>query len=171
MLGVAVATLVGCGQPAQRPDGGRGPLPVGSSAPDVVGYDVNNREVRLSAQQGHPAVVYFYPKDGTPGCTKEACAFRDAWSRYEQAHIVVIGVSSNSAERHAQFLRDEHLPFALAADEDGRIASAYGVGKGLFGYQRVTFLIDGAGKIARFWPNVDPGAHAEEVLASARDTR
>jgi peroxiredoxin Q/BCP len=140
---------------------------VGQPAPDIVGRDVEGRDVRLSAQPG-PVVVYFYPKDGTPGCTKEACAFRDVWGQYQQAHVAVIGVSTNSAEQHAKFLRDEKLPFALAADEAGTIASAYGVGKGAFGYERVTFLVGDDHKIARFWPNVDPGVHATEVLAAAR---
>jgi peroxiredoxin Q/BCP len=166
-LSLGLLAVVGCGRPAKRPDGGVGLLPVGSDAPEVVGRDVKNTEVRLSAQRGHATVVYFYPKDGTPGCTTEACAFRDAWTRYEKAHIAVIGVSSNSAESHKTFLEEKKLPFALAADESGNIAGSYGVGTGLFGYSRVTFLIDGQGKIARVWENVDPGVHATEVLAAA----
>jgi peroxiredoxin Q/BCP len=170
---VAIVLLVAfaCGRPAERPDGGRGPLPVGAPAPEIVAVDLGGHEVRLSAQRGHPAVVYFYPKDGTPGCTKEACAFRDVWARYQAAHVAVIGVSSNSAERHAEFLRDKNLPFALASDESGGIAASYGVGKNLWGYDRVTFLVDAEGKIARYWGDVDPGIHASEVLQVAEALR
>ena len=171
ILLAAVLALAGCRGVVQRPDGGHGPLPVGASAPDVVGYDASDRAVRLSEQRGHPTVVYFYPRDGTPGCTKEACAFRDAWARFEQAHVAIIGVSANSRDDHDAFLRGEHLPFALAADEPGVVAAAYGVRKGLFGDDRVTFLVDGEGRIARFWPNVDPGVHAAEVLAASQGIR
>ena len=164
---LAAIVIAGCSKPAVRPDGKQGPLPVGSIAPDVVATDAQNNEVRLSALKGHPAVVYFYPKDGTPGCTTEACAFRDAWSKYEKANVTVIGVSADSAESHAEFRREQHLPFPLAADPNGSIATSYGVGKAFFGYDRVTFLIDGDGKVARYWPDVDPGVHAGEVLAAA----
>ena len=153
---VLASSLVSCTRPAQKPDGTSGPLAVGQPAPDVVGRDVEGREVRLSAQPG-PVVVYFYPKDGTPGCTKEACAFRDVWGQYQQAHVAVIGVSTNSAEQHAKFLRDEKLPFALAADESGSIASAYGVGKGAFGYERVTFLVGTITKSPDFGRMSTPG--------------
>jgi thioredoxin-dependent peroxiredoxin len=165
-----VALLLGaaCGRPAARPDGGFGLLGVGAPAPEVVGYDVDRKEVRLSAQRGHYAVVYFYPADGTPGCTTEACAFRDAWGRYEQAHVTVLGVSSNSSERHQEFLRDRKLPFALASDESGAVAASYGVGKGLFGFERVTFLVDGESRVARVWNDVDPAIHANEVLAATQ---
>ena len=110
VAGLALASsLVSCTRPAQKPDGTSGPLAVGQPAPDVVGRDVEGREVRLSAQTG-PVVVYFYPKDGTPGCTKEACAFRDVWGQYQQAHVAVIGVSTNSAEQHAKFLATRSSP-------------------------------------------------------------
>jgi peroxiredoxin Q/BCP len=162
--------VAGCGRPAVRPDGGFGLLGVGAAAPEVVGLDASGHETRLSEQRGHPSVVYFYPMDGTPGCTTEACAFRDAWSRFEQAHVTVLGVSTNSAKRHAEFLHDHKLPFALASDEAGTIAAAYGVHNGLFGFQRVTFLVDGEGRIARVWDDVDPAIHADEVLAVAKTT-
>src|SRR5580692_8217545 len=87
--------LAACG-PAQRPGGGVGLLPVGAVAPEVVGYDANGAQVKVSELAGKKAVIYFYPKDGSPGCTKEACAFRDAWDRYVKAGVVVIGVSSDS---------------------------------------------------------------------------
>jgi peroxiredoxin Q/BCP len=163
---LALALCGACGRPAARPDGGFGLLGVGALAPEVVGHDVDRNEVRLSAQHGHYAVVYFYPMDGSPGCTTEACAFRDAWFRYVKAQVTVIGVSSNSEERHQSFLRDRKLPFALASDESGAVAASYGVGKGLFGFERVTFLVDGEGRIAHVWNDVDPGIHATEVLAA-----
>jgi peroxiredoxin Q/BCP len=162
----AITRLLGC-SPVRRPDGGEGLLPVGASAPDVVAHDDKNAEVRLSSLRGHPVVVYFYPADGTPGCTKEACAFRDAWTKYEAAKVGVIGVSSNSLASHETFRKDEHLPFPLAADEHGTIGAAYGVSKKIWGYDRVTFLIAKDGKVAKVWPSVDPAVHAQEVLAEA----
>jgi len=159
-------TTVAC-TAAKRPDGGEGLLPVGAAAPDVVGHDATQQEVRLSAMRGKPVVVYFYPQDGTPGCTKEDCAFRDAWKRYETAEVGVIGVSTNSADRHREFQKKEKIPFALASDDSGTVGSAYGVKKNLWGYDRVSFLIDRDGKIAHVWPSVDPGVHADEVLREA----
>ncbi len=118
----------------------------------------------------HVVVLFFYPKDNTAVCTKEACAFRDAWKRYEQANVAIIGVSNDTTKSHEKFQREEHLPFPLAADESGAIAAAYGVKKNLWGYDRVSFLIDREGKVAHVWPSVDPGVHADEVLAEATKT-
>jgi thioredoxin-dependent peroxiredoxin len=158
--------FVGCG-PVKRPDGGEGLLPVGASAPDVAARDAADVEVRLSSLRGRPVVVYFYPADGTPGCTKEACAFRDTWTRFETAKVGVIGVSSNSLSSHKDFQKEQHLPFPLASDEQGTIGAAYGVSKKVWGYDRVTFLVDKQGKVAKVWPSVDPGVHAGEVLEAA----
>jgi len=168
---VASALLVACG-PAKRPDGGTGLLAVGAAAPEVVGYDLAGTEVRLTRLTGAKtrAVIYFYPKDASPGCTTEACAFRDAWERYTRAGVSVIGVSSDSAESHKAFLEKKHLPFALASDASGTVAASYGVPKRLWGYSRVTFLVDTRGKIARVWPDVDPGVHADDVLQAATAT-
>ena len=170
---LAAAFSVGCGPrgPVKRPDGGSGLLQIGTRAPDVVARGPDRQEVRLSELQGKLVVVYFYPGDGTPGCTQEACAFRDAWKRYEKQDVAIIGVSTNNAESHAKFQHDEKLPFALAPDEDGKIGSAYGVRKTAFGYERVSFLIDGEGRIARVWEDVDPGVHADQVLAEAKRVR
>lgn len=159
-------SILGCG-PVKRPDGGVGLLPVGAAAPDVVGHDATQQEVRLSAMRGKPVVVDFYPADGTPGCTEEACAFRDAWKKYESAEVGLIGVSTNSAESHREFQAKQKLPFALASDESGAIGAAYGVKKNLWGYDRVSFLVDREGKVVRVWPSVDPGVHADEVLREA----
>jgi peroxiredoxin Q/BCP len=134
----------------------------------VEATDAAGAATRLSVLRGEPVVVYFYPADGTPGCTKEACAFRDAWSKLEGAHVGVIGVSSQSRESHLAFEKDQHLPFPLVADVDGTVQRAYGVPKGLFGYSRVSFLVDATGKIAKVWPDVDPAVHADEVLAAAQ---
>jgi len=167
LLSLLLSLVVACG-PVRRPDGGSGLLPPGSPAPDVTGRDLAKREVTLSSLRGTPVVVFFYPADGTPGCTKEACAFRDAWTKYEQANVRVIGVSNDSPESHEKFQREKNLPFALASDETGAVAAAYGVKKNLWGFERVSFLVDREGKIARVWPDVDPGVHADEVLTSAR---
>lgn len=167
LLVALVATLVvACGQ-VKRPDGGFGLLPAGAGAPEVVAHGPTGEEVRLSALRGKAVVVYFYPQDETPGCTKEACAFRDAWKDLEKADIAVVGVSSNSAERHREFQQKHQLPFPLASDDSGEIGAAYGVSKKLWGYDRVTFLVDRNGKVAHVWPSVDPGIHAREVMAEA----
>ncbi len=166
VLFLLFALLVACG-PVKRPDGGAGLIPVGTPAPDVIGLDATKREVKLSSLRGRPVVVFFYPADGTPGCTKEACAFRDAWNKFEQSNVGVIGVSTDSTESHEKFQREKNLPFALASDESGAIGRAYGVSKKLWGYDRVSFLVDRDGKIARVWPDVDPGVHADEVLVAA----
>lgn len=151
----------------KRPDGGTGLLAVGAQAPDVAGEDPAGQQVRLSANRGKAVVVYFYPADGTPGCTKEACAFRDAWAKLDQAGVVVLGVSSNSAESHRKFQKEHKLPFALASDESGEIAKSYGVGKKLWGYDRVSFLVGKDGRVAKVWPSVDPGVHSREVIDEA----
>src|SRR5579859_2158150 len=91
LLWMALGVVTGCYANPRRPDGGEGLLPVGSEAPDVEAYDVSGASIRLSALRSHPVIVYFYPRDGTPGCTEEACAFRDAWNEFRQAGVVVIG--------------------------------------------------------------------------------
>jgi peroxiredoxin Q/BCP len=162
----ALLSLVACGE-VKRPDGGVGLLPVGAVAPDVQGTDASGKTVHLSDARGGRAVVYFYPKDGTPGCTTEACAFRDSWKRYEAAHVLLFGVSSDSAESHVDFAKHHSLPFPLVADNDGTIAKAYGVKSTLGLDSRVSFLVGPDGKIEKVWPRVDPAVHADEVLAAA----
>jgi peroxiredoxin Q/BCP len=164
---LAGATTLACSSAPRRPDGQVGLLPVGAEAPEVEALDASGAATRLSSLRGQTVVVYFYPADGTPGCTKEACAFRDAWTKLRGAHVAVIGVSAQSRESHLAFEKEEHLPFPLAADEAGAVQRAYGVPKGLFGYSRVSFLVDARGKIAKIWPDVDPALHADEVLAAA----
>lgn len=166
LLGVA---LVGCGE-TTRPDGNVGLLPVGSVAPEIIGEDAAGNAVKLSDQKGKMSVVFFYPKDGTPGCTKQACAFRDAFDKLQQAGVTVFGVSRDSVESHREFRKEHSLPFAMVADESGEAMSAYGVpSKFLIMTARVTFLIDHEGKVAQIWPEVDPAVDAERVLAAANE--
>src|ERR1700722_1229080 len=120
---LAAGNVTACG-PAKRPDGGTGLLPLGAVAPDVEGHDPSGKVIHLSEVRGNPAVVYFYPKDGTPGCTTEACAFRDAFKGYEAKHIVVFGISRDGADSHAKFAAKHALPFPLVSDEDGSISRA-----------------------------------------------
>ncbi|HET8939333.1 MAG TPA: peroxiredoxin [Polyangiales bacterium] len=163
-----LASLFACGA-QQRPDGGKGVLEVGAAAPDVEGVDIAGKHFRLSENRTKPAVVYFYPKDGTPGCTKEACAFRDTWNRFTERGVVVFGVSRDSAASHASFLKEHELPFPLVADESGAIQEAYGVPSRLGMAARVTFLVDQSGRVAHVWPNVDPAVHADEVLKAVAE--
>jgi len=156
------AVLAGCSGSSQSM------LKPGATAPDVTGIGAGGETVSLSERRGHPAVVYFYPKDATPGCTKEACAFRDSFDRYTAAEITIFGVSGDDAESHAAFRKEHNLPFPLVADVDGRVQAAYGVSSTLGMAARVTFLVDGDGKIAHVWPDVDPGVHADEVLEQAK---
>jgi thioredoxin-dependent peroxiredoxin len=144
------------------------PLAVGAVAPDLVGTDADGGKQRLSDVKGKLAVVYFYPKDDTPGCTKEACAFRDAFDKYKAAGVTIFGVSRDSEESHRKFRQNHSLPFPLVADESGDVQRAYGVPSkmGIMA-ARMTFLVGRDGKIAHVWPDVDPGVHAVEVLAAA----
>lgn len=165
-LGGGVATLTGCAATA-RPDGGQGLLTVGAAAPDLSAKDQSGTTRKLSDERGHAVVVYFYPKDGTPGCTKEACAFRDAWDRFKAAGVQVLGVSTDSSESHAEFAKEQKLPFPLLADPDKAWVTAFGVSTRLGMASRVSFLIDASGKVAKVYPDVDPGVHADEVLKDA----
>jgi peroxiredoxin Q/BCP len=165
-LAIALTVSAGaCAQP-RRPDGGVGLLQPAALAPDFVAPDQDAHPRALAEFRGRPVVLYFYPKDGTPGCTKEACAFRDAWKRYEAASAVVLGVSRDSVEKHRAFATEHALPFPLLADESGAICEKYGVRSTLGYASRVTFLIDRDGRVARVFPDVDPGVHAEELLAA-----
>jgi thioredoxin-dependent peroxiredoxin len=163
---VLVPALAACGAQS-RPDGGSGMLPAGSAAPDLSAVDQNGKAHRLSEERGHPVVVYFYPKDNTPGCTKEACAFRDSWARYEKAGVQVFGVSADDQKSHEQFAKEQHLTFPILADADQKWIKGFGVTTKLGMASRVSFLLDGTGKVAKVYPDVDPGIHADEVLKDA----
>ena len=148
-------------------------LQVGDVAPEFSLPDQSGNSVSLSSFRGQRVVIYFYPKDDTPGCTKEACAFRDNFAAFEKKNVVVLGVSIDPVKSHDKFVNKFDLPFTLVSDEDRKIVEAYGVwgekqfmGRTYDGTHRVTFLIDPKGKIAKIWPKVKPAEHAEEVLAS-----
>ncbi|HVU05016.1 MAG TPA: peroxiredoxin [Polyangiaceae bacterium] len=162
-----LASLGGCAA-TRRPDGNTGMLPPGSVAPDFVARDAAGAPVRFSSLAGHPRVVYFYPKDETPGCTKEACAFRDAFAEYEKRGVVVFGVSRDSEASHEKFRKAHALPFLLAADESGEIQRAYGAPGHLGVTSRVTFLVGADGRVQEVWEKVDPAAHAADVLAAVK---
>jgi peroxiredoxin Q/BCP len=148
--------------PAARQDG---LLSVGTAAPDFAAPDQSGAMRTLAGERGHPVVVYFYPRDATPGCTREACAFRDAWDRYTAAGIQVFGVSSDTVESHRAFAEEHELPFPLLADPEARIADAYGVPHTGGFMRRVTFVIDAEGIVQHVYPEVDPGVHADEILS------
>src|SRR5690606_10884989 len=142
-----------------------GLVSVGEPAPEFMLQDQTGRVRQLSEYRGHPVVLYFYPRDATPGCTAEACAFRDAWDSLQATGAVVLGVSTDDVESHRRFHAEHQLPFELLADLDGRVARRYGVPVRLGMASRVTFLIDGEGVVRHVWENVDPGVHATEVIA------
>jgi thioredoxin-dependent peroxiredoxin len=140
-------------------------LPVGSAAPEVVGTDAKGTTFKLSAQKGRYAIVYFYPKYDSLGCTREACAFRDAFDKFVAAGVTIFGVSRDPTPSHQAFMKKYTLPFPLVADPSGTMQKAYRVPSLAEGVAaRVTFLVGPDGKIARVFPDVDPGVHAKEVL-------
>ncbi len=140
----------------------------GQQLPDVEFVTEGGEKLSAGDLEGEKTVLYFYPKDDTPGCTKEACAFRDRMPDYERADIRVYGVSLDSPESHRRFREKYNLNFPLLTDEDGRAADALGVlresGKSA---NRVTFLLDPDGRIARVYPEVSPETHADEILEDA----
>jgi peroxiredoxin Q/BCP len=147
-------------------------LAVGTQAPEFTATDQNGQTHVLSDFKGKKVILYFYPKDNTSGCTKEACAFRDHCARFRQLNVEILGVSTDSEKSHHSFVQKYELPFTLLADTDKRLVEAYGVwgekrlyGKKYMGTSRVTYLIDEAGKIAAVFPKVNPDTHAEEILA------
>lgn len=139
---------------------------VGSAAPDIMLQDQTGRVRTLAEFRGHPVVVYFYPRDATPGCTREACAFRDAWERLQATGTVVLGISTDDVASHQQFHEDQHLPFDLLSDPEETAARAYGVPVRAGFASRISFLIDRAGNVAHVYPDVDPAVHADEVIAA-----
>jgi thioredoxin-dependent peroxiredoxin len=127
----------------------------------------NVAPVSLSDFHGKKVVLYFYPKDETSGCTKEACAFRDGYSKYTNAGLVVLGCSVDSADEHKKFISKNSLPFPLLVDPDKKIAKAYGAANGIpiLGLdRRITYIIDENGKILKVYPSVDPSSHATQIL-------
>jgi peroxiredoxin Q/BCP len=148
-------------------------LKEGDMAPDFSAATNGGGKASLSDFKGKNVILYFYPRDDTPGCTKEACGFRDHFARFKERGAAVLGVSTDSAKSHDKFVDKFKLPFPLLADEDKKIVQAYGVwgeksflGRKYLGTNRVTFLIDGDGRIRKIWPKVKPAQHAEEILAA-----
>ncbi len=144
----------------------------GAQAPDFALADDTNNTRRLSEFKGRPVVLYFYPKDDTPGCTTEACNFRDDYSAYVDADVVILGVSPDSTSSHTKFKEKYGIPFPLLADDGHKVCDLYGVwgmkkfmGKEYEGVLRTTFVVDANGRIAHVFEDVKPAEHSEEVLA------
>jgi len=145
----------------------------GNTAPAFKTTNTNGEAVSLKDFRGQKVVLYFYPKDDTPGCTKEACSFRDGFSKFKKRGITILGVSPDSEKSHQKFTAKYKLPFTLLADTDHSIADAYGVygekkfmGRTYMGIHRTTFLIDEKGKIKKVFEKVKPEDHADEVLGA-----
>ena len=146
-------------------------LKPGDKAPGFTADTNGGGKVSLSDLAGKPVVLYFYPKDDTPGCTKQACGIRDAWKDFQQKGAVVLGVSVDSVKKHDKFIEKYDLPFTLLADTDHKIVKDYGVwglkkfmGREYMGIFRATFLIGPDGIIRKIWPKVNPEQHAADVL-------
>lgn len=146
-------------------------LTIGTQAPDFTLFDKNGNAVSLSDFLGKRVVLYFYPKDNTPGCTRQACAFAGAYKEFEARDVVVIGISRDSVASHQKFAEKYELPFILLSDPDRQAIEAYGVwqekknyGKVSMGVVRSTYLIDAEGKIEAVMPNVKPDTNAAEIL-------
>lgn len=148
-------------------------LPViGKPAPDFSLPSTTGERISLRQFKGKKTVIlYFYPKDETPGCTKQACAFREAFDEFENLNVEILGVSTDSLESHESFKRRHILPFTLLADEDAAVSKAYGVykqrnlyGKKYMGIERTTFVIDRTGRVAQIYPKVKVEGHIQELL-------
>lgn len=146
-------------------------LSIGAKAPDFTLSDQNGKNHSLSDHKDKWVLLYFYPKDDTPGCTKEACGMRDMFPKFKKMDAVVFGISADSVREHKKFADKYELPFALLSDENKKIINAYGVwakkkfmGREYMGILRTSFLIDPKGKIAKIYEKVKPEQHAEEVL-------
>jgi peroxiredoxin Q/BCP len=148
-------------------------LKEGDPAPKFTAATETGETVSLADCAGKNVILYFYPKDDTPGCTKEACAFRDDFAQFSRKGAIVFGISTDSVKSHKKFVEKFKLPFTLLADEEKQIVNAYGVwgeksflGRKYLGTHRVTFLIGPDGRIKKIWPSVKPQEHAREVLAA-----
>ncbi|MEY3297959.1 MAG: hypothetical protein RLZZ597_1219 [Cyanobacteriota bacterium] len=148
------------------------PLSVGDPAPNFSLPDAEGNLYSLEALKGQRVVLYFYPRDNTPGCTKEACGFRDAYAAYQEKGVTVLGVSADDAKSHSKFAAKYNLPFPLLVDEGGEVASRFGVyglkkfmGKEYMGITRSTFIIGPDGTLEKIYLKVKAETHAETVLA------
>ena len=150
-------------------------LSIGDKAPDFSLPDQDGKVHSLKDYSGKIVLLYFYPKDDTPGCTVEACTIRDSWSKFKKAGIVVLGMSVDTVAKHKKFAEKYTLPFTLLADVEKEVVNAYGVwakkkfmGREYMGIKRWSFLIGTDGKIAKIYEDVKPADHADEVLADAK---
>ena len=148
-------------------------IDVGQPAPTFTLQDQDDRSVALEDLKGTPVVIYFYPKDDTPGCTTQACDIRDHWAEFEDAGVAVLGISPDDVDRHARFADKYDLPHRLLADPQREAIDAYGTwgtkkmyGKEFEGVIRSTVLVGRDGNVAAVWPKVDPKEHADQVLAA-----
>ncbi len=143
----------------------------GDLAPAITTQMVSSDQIlpfSLTDYRGRKVILYFYPKDDTPGCTREACAFRDGFAQFQTAGLTVLGCSIDSSDSHRKFIKKYNLPFPLLLDPDRKIATSYGVANGIpiLGLdKRVTYVIDEQGRILKVYPNVDPSIHANQILA------
>jgi len=150
---------------------------IGKKAPDFILPDAEGNRVKLSQFRGEaPVILYFYPKDNTPGCTKQACSFADAHKKILRNGAVVLGISPDSEQSHQKFIDKFSLPFTLLADLKQSVCNKYGVwveknmyGRRYMGVQRATFLIDKSGKVAAVWPKVKVDGHVDEVLLALKE--
>jgi len=149
---------------------------VGQPAPDFELESGDGKKIRLSDFRGKKVVLYFYPRDMTPGCTEQACAFRDAWEEFGRLNAVVLGISADPAESHAKFAAKYELPFPLLSDPDHKVCELYGVwkekkmyGKTFMGIERSTFLIGEDGRLLRQWRGVQVKGHIGEVLTAVAE--
>ncbi|MCJ7536623.1 MAG: thioredoxin-dependent thiol peroxidase [Anaerolineales bacterium] len=152
------------------------PLSIGDSAPDFTLPDQDGRIHTLSEYRGKPLVLYFYPKDDTSGCTKEACGFRDDYSAYQTAGVTILGVSPDSSKSHTNFITKYELPFTLLTDPEREVLRMYGAwglkkmyGREYEGVLRTTYLIGADGKIVKIYKKVKPAAHSAEILAALEE--
>jgi peroxiredoxin Q/BCP len=144
-------------------------LAEGDPAPDFTLESDSGEEVTLSSLRGRPVVLYFYPKDDTPGCTRQACGIRDAYAEFERAGAAVFGISADTQASHVRFKSKYSLPFTLLADPEHKLGEPYGVAQeGKNSYERSTFVIDAEGNVSRVLRRVNPDSHADEVLAALR---
>ena len=153
-------------------------LTVGCKAPAFTLPIDGGGKISLSEMTGEKVIIYFYPKDDTPGCTQESCDFRDNLTAFKKSGAIIVGISKDSVARHDKFKKKFKLNFPLASDEDGKVCEKYGVwtqksmyGKKYMGIERSTFLVDEKGKIARIWRKVKVAGHADEVLSALKEMK
>lgn len=151
-------------------------LNIGDLAPDFTLPDAQGNLVQLASLRGRRLVLYFYPRDNTPGCTKQACGFRDAYPDYQARDMAILGISTDDAKSHQKFIAKYQLPFPLLCDGDGKVATAYGsyglkkfMGKEFMGVYRSTFVLGPDGRIEKIYRKVKPESHAAELLAESID--